>query len=277
MDMIDHALENSQDKDSDENLQDGQEILMHPTLTIVEEEGSLGSADDQPSQDLGNGHSLLDSTEDELHYQFQSGEGVTYRVVQVQRPENMETVPQLVQNPTYANASPQQGVQALITNPINGQFYVIGSPQEVFSSSNNRTIGTRSNIQIENVRSTASVRAKRDDRRRATHNEVERRRRDKINNWIMNLSKIIPDCNNDSSKGSFETQSKGGILAKACDYITELKQSNVRLHDCIKENENLVAELELLGRQMEELKVENDQLRAQLAQHGIIPACDPLT
>ena len=40
----------------------------------------------------------------------------------------------------------------------------------------------------------------RDDRRRATHNEVERRRRDKINNWIVKLSKIIPDCTTESAK-----------------------------------------------------------------------------
>lgn len=66
-------------------------------------------------------------------------------------------------------------------------------------------------------------------------------------------------------------------MAKACDYITELKQSNQRLSEYVKENEQLVAELELLGRQMEELKVENDQLRAQLAQHGIIPATGPMS
>ncbi len=29
---------------------------------------------------------------------------------------------------------------------------------------------------------------------------VERRRRDKINNWIVTLSKIIPDCNMDNTK-----------------------------------------------------------------------------
>lgn len=29
---------------------------------------------------------------------------------------------------------------------------------------------------------------------------VERRRRDKINNWIVTLSKIMPDCNVDSTK-----------------------------------------------------------------------------
>lgn len=56
----------------------------------------------------------------------------------------------------------------------------------------------------------------RDDRRRATHNEVERRRRDKINNWIAKLGKIIPECNATStangsgssgeSKANYETQ-----------------------------------------------------------------------
>lgn len=40
----------------------------------------------------------------------------------------------------------------------------------------------------------------RDEKRRATHNEVERRRRDKINSWIMKLSKLVPDCNSDQTK-----------------------------------------------------------------------------
>jgi hypothetical protein len=40
----------------------------------------------------------------------------------------------------------------------------------------------------------------RDERRRANHNEVERRRRDNINKWIVELSKVIPDCSNDQSK-----------------------------------------------------------------------------
>lgn len=44
------------------------------------------------------------------------------------------------------------------------------------------------------------MRTARDDRRRATHNEVERRRRDKINNWIVKLSKLVPDCTMDQTK-----------------------------------------------------------------------------
>ena len=42
--------------------------------------------------------------------------------------------------------------------------------------------------------------AVRDEKKRATHNEVERRRRDKINGWINKLAKIVPSCNDDSTK-----------------------------------------------------------------------------
>lgn len=252
--MIDHTLETSDDKDGDsDTLSEHKELISSQTLTIVEEDGSadltiVGTADEQ----------------------------VTYRVVSVRPGENVEGLPQIVSaNANYAANTAQPGVQALLTNPINGQFYVIGSPQEVFTQSP-RSLVSRSGIQLENVRSTGAIRP-RDDRRRATHNEVERRRRDKINNWIMKLSKIIPECTSDSSKGNFEAQSKGGILAKACDYIMELRTSNQRLAEYSKENEQLVSDMEILGRQIEELRMENDQLRAQLAEHGISPCLDPLS
>lgn len=109
-------------------------------------------------------------------------------------------------------------------------------------------------------------RTPRDERRRAQHNEVERRRRDKINNWIVTLSKIIPDCNMDSTKTG---ASKGGILSKACDYIRELRQNNQRLQESLKEVERIQVDNELCRQQIEELKNENALLRAQLQQHGI--------
>ncbi|NXQ06476.1 USF1 factor, partial [Vidua macroura] len=49
-------------------------------------------------------------------------------------------------------------------------------------------------------RKSEAPRATRDEKRRAQHNEVERRRRDKINNWIVQLSKIIPDCSMENTK-----------------------------------------------------------------------------
>lgn len=39
-----------------------------------------------------------------------------------------------------------------------------------------------------------------DQKRRLMHKEIERRRRDKINDWIFELSKQVPDCASDRTK-----------------------------------------------------------------------------
>ncbi|XP_066561623.1 upstream stimulatory factor 2 isoform X2 [Amia ocellicauda] len=144
-----------------------------------------------------------------------------------------------------------------------GQFYVMMTPPDVLQSGTPRTIAPRTHPYSTKI---DGPRTPRDERRRAQHNEVERRRRDKINNWIVTLSKIIPDCNTDNSKTG---ASKGGILSKACDYIRELRQNNQRLQESFKEVERVQVDNELLRQQIEELKNENALLRAQLQQHGI--------
>uniref|UniRef100_A0A8C7IU08 Upstream stimulatory factor 2 n=1 Tax=Oncorhynchus kisutch TaxID=8019 RepID=A0A8C7IU08_ONCKI len=144
-----------------------------------------------------------------------------------------------------------------------GQFYVMMSPPDVLQAGTPRTIAPRTQTYTTKM---DGPRAPRDERRRAQHNEVERRRRDKINNWIVTLSKIIPDCNIDSTKTG---ASKGGILSKACDYIRELRQNNQRLQDSFKEVLRVQADNELLKQQIEEMKNDNALLRAQLQQHGI--------
>ncbi|CAB1333511.1 unnamed protein product [Coregonus sp. 'balchen'] len=131
-----------------------------------------------------------------------------------------------------------------------GQFYVMMTPPDVLQTGTQRTIAPRTHPYPEKM---DGPRTPRDERRRAQHNEVERRRRDKINNWIVTLSKIIPDCNIDSTK-------TGAVSHSACDYIRELRQNNQRLLDGVKEVERV---------QIEELKNENALLRAQLQQHGI--------
>lgn len=99
---------------------------------------------------------------------------------------------------------------------------------------------------------------KRDDKRRATHNEVERRRRDKINSWIFKLKEMLPSeitppntiINKESSSLSAATttatavnqntstrllvqqgtartppsDSKSQILIKACEYIKTMQE-----------------------------------------------------
>ncbi|KAM9418955.1 LOW QUALITY PROTEIN: upstream stimulatory factor 2 [Salvelinus alpinus] len=82
--------------------------------------------------------------------------------------------------------------------------------------------------------------------RRAQHNEMERRRRDKINSRIITLSKIILDCNIDSTKTGAK---KGEILSK-CDYFWELRQNNQRLQDHFKEMLRVQADNQLLTQQV---------------------------
>lgn len=157
-----------------------------------------------------------------------------------------------------------QSSEALLGQPTpTGQFFVMMSPQEVLPGGAQRSIAPRAHPYSPK---SEAPRATRDEKRRAQHNEVERRRRDKINNWIVQLSKIIPDCGADSGKSG---ASKGGILSKACDYVRELRQSNQRLQETFKEAERLQMDNDLLRQQMEELKSENAVLRAQLQQRGL--------
>ncbi|XP_006115278.1 upstream stimulatory factor 1 isoform X6 [Pelodiscus sinensis] len=144
-----------------------------------------------------------------------------------------------------------------------GQFFVMMSPQEVLQGGAQRSIAPRTHPYSPK---SEAPRTTRDEKRRAQHNEVERRRRDKINNWIVQLSKIIPDCSMENTKSG---QSKGGILSKACDYIQELRQSNHRLSEELQGLDQLQMDNEVLRQQVEDLKNKNLILRAQLRQHGV--------
>ncbi|KAM3875387.1 upstream stimulatory factor 1 [Diretmus argenteus] len=145
-----------------------------------------------------------------------------------------------------------------------GDLYVMMSPQEVLTGGNQRTIAPRTQPYIAKQE---APRGSRDEKRRAQHNEVERRRRDKINNWIVQLSKVIPDCNVDYTKTG---QSKGGILSKACDYIKELRQNGQKLGEDISTLDRLRIDNQLLRQEVEDWKSKNQILRNLLRQHGIV-------
>ncbi|KAI4463177.1 hypothetical protein MML48_4g00008070 [Holotrichia oblita] len=191
---------------------------------------------------------------------------VTYGVLKVE--DGVDNVPQIVT--TAANFA-NTGVQQVLTSNLNGQLYVI-SPNDVFvSQSGARAIAPRSTI-IEGSPPVNSNIKKRDERRRATHNEVERRRRDKINNWILKLSKIIPETSaSEISKGNghYEGQSKGGILAKACQYIQELQDCQQNMELCLKEKKQLTQNYEDVKQRNLILERENKELRDLLKRHGI--------
>lgn len=101
----------------------------------------------------------------------------------------------------------------------------------------------------------------RDERRRSTHNEVERRRRDKINTWITELAKVVPDCQEDLSK---QGQSKGGVLAKTVEYIQELQQTHSRMTEMMHNHEQLTVETQVLQARISDLEHENATLKAKL-------------
>ncbi|KAJ6223827.1 hypothetical protein RDWZM_002372 [Blomia tropicalis] len=105
-----------------------------------------------------------------------------------------------------------------------------------------------------------------DQKRRLMHKEIERRRRDKINDWIFELSKQVPDCASDRTK---QGQSKGGILAKTAKYIEELRHENEKINIVRKENENLTKELERLRQQFINVEAENKRLQSLLKDHDI--------
>ena len=99
-------------------------------------------------------------------------------------------------------------------------------------------------------------------RRRESHKHTEQRRRDKINDLIIHLSKILPDCDKNLSKGV--------ILAKACDYIAELRTTNAQLTVDIEQphvhNAQLTDSIEQLQEHNAQLSANMQQLHAHNAQ-----------
>ncbi len=192
-----------------------------------------------------------------------------------------------------------------VGSPLNGQFYVIGNPTDVGlgnssggggGSTARRPIAPRtaltltpSNSNTTNPLATASehrsslsassINSHRLERRRATHNEVERRRRDTINTWIMQLGKLIPEVDlDDPDKGPPKGggMSKGGILAKACDYVSDIRAENAKLTDKVSMFDMVSMENERLRSQLDEMKQENERLRQKLEDNGINPNLDSI-
>ncbi|XP_020782516.1 upstream stimulatory factor 1 isoform X2 [Boleophthalmus pectinirostris] len=273
----------------------------------VNEEGSVATAEDPAA--IATIQSAATFTDQPIKYLFKTegaGGQVTYRVIQVSDgqleaqtdgaaavslvagfPATSQTVTQAVFSQseglegdggaetqytyypaTIADATTGtmvttvQAPDTLLGQPTpTGQLYVMMSPQEVLTGANPRTIAPRTQPKQD------APRGSRDDKRRAQHNEVERRRRDKINNWIVQLSKTIPDCNVDYTKTG---QSKGGILSKACEYIKELRQSNLKLGEDISTLDRLRIDNQLLRQEVEDWKSKNQILRNLLRQHGIV-------
>lgn len=121
-----------------------------------------------------------------------------------------------------------------------------------------------------------------DVRRRVSHNEVERRRRDRINTWISELYKLLPP--DEQAKSQY--QSKGIVLKRVCEYFQNvdsmLKNANAavdqarlennvfrqRIRDLEQENRLLSASLQL-GAAAAAAHLQNQQPRTTIATNVI--------
>ncbi|XP_059622035.1 upstream stimulatory factor 2 isoform X2 [Phlebotomus argentipes] len=218
--------------------------------SVTEGDNDLMSIVDENS--IGASQDTLNAGDENAQYTSIKSENglVTYRLVHLGESEsNLQSAASSATTPS-SNMSQQC------------QVYVIGNPSNFLQAQRNTP--TKSEVVVSPV----IQHTKRDERRRATHNEVERRRRDKINNWILKLSKIIPPDPTEvprSGCGNLEGQSKGGILAKACEYIMELKEATSSLKDYQTELKRLVAENKSLREKNESLIRDNEMLKAQVS------------
>jgi len=83
--------------------------------------------------------------------------------------------------------------------------------------------------------------------RKDNHKEVERRRRETINEGINELAKIVPGCE----------KNKGSILQRAVSFITQLKENEAQ------NIEKWTLEKLLTEQAIAELSASNDKLKAE--------------
>lgn len=108
-------------------------------------------------------------------------------------------------------------------------------------------------------------------RRRIVHNEVERRRKDKINNWILKLADVVPQC-------SWGKQSKNIVLEKTVEYINQVNTQLKELSDLQQREQKLAQEVQLLKTRLGTTTKENKLLRDLLKKNSIpIPRKIPTT
>jgi len=97
-----------------------------------------------------------------------------------------------------------------------------------------------------NVGALQQMNASDEDKRRIMHNEVERRRKEKINKWIVRLCAIVPNCNSGKL-------SKNCVLEKTVHFLNQLMKER----DLPENVQTLRAEVMSLTEKVESLSTEN--------------------
>ncbi|XP_067676181.1 mucin-2-like [Haliotis asinina] len=107
------------------------------------------------------------------------------------------------------------------------------------------------------------------DRKRLSHNVLERRRKDKIKRWVVAIKELLPKF----SLG-MEKLSHGDIMEKACSYIKELQDKNEKLlQNCGGEVQ--AEEIEKLKKELSDVHAERDRLLEIIRNAGLSAMQDP--
>ncbi|KAK2566606.1 Upstream stimulatory factor 2 [Acropora cervicornis] len=99
-------------------------------------------------------------------------------------------------------------------------------------------------------------------RRRIVHNEVERRRKDKINKWILKLAQAVPQC-------KWGKQSKNIVLEKTVEYINEVNDQLKELGNSQQREQKLAQEVQHLKTRLGKVTTENKVLKDLLKKNNV--------
>lgn len=99
-------------------------------------------------------------------------------------------------------------------------------------------------------------------RRRIVHNEVERRRKDKINKWIWKLAQVVPQC-------QWGKQSKNIVLEKTVEYISQVNDQLKELSDLQQREQKLAQEVQHLKTRLGNVTKENKAFKDLLKKNNI--------
>ena len=113
-----------------------------------------------------------------------------------------------------APLTPSQTNNSNTTSPISSNTSNTSTVSSTVNCQQHQLVLPRTVSKTQDISTLSSPRLgkTREDKRRVVHNEVERRRRDKINNWIGKLAKILPGCPETAGKAVSTTVSIFSIL-----------------------------------------------------------------
>ncbi|CAF0996178.1 unnamed protein product [Adineta ricciae] len=182
-----------------------------------------------------------------------------------------KTTPTPLQNPSLVvNSMLTALAQSLLPSSTNQQQLLadlqaaatLVTKQKISSTNGNTPLELASSIRTDNHDNLPHVTQA---KRRATHNAVERRRRDRINQHIQQLSKLIPDCSN-----YVKNQSKTAVLEKTIAYVHELRTQNLALVKQTVDAGIILHENDALRDRIRIIEQENGVLKSLLTKQSLL-------